>query len=414
MNLSEWIEKIQKVHPVSWDLGLDRVGEVGRRLDVLRPAQTTFLVAGTNGKGSTCEVLAQLCNAYGQSFGKATSPFLLRYNEQFIVNNNEVEDDEIISAFKKIEVARAEISLTYFEFSALAALIIFKQSNVDVAILEIGLGGRLDAMNIVDPDVSIITQIAIDHEQWLGSDRESIAKEKAGIYRSGRPCILVDNDPPQALFEEAVKSNANIWLLNRDFVYERGQLKVSGQEFDIRDTQLPVQSVLGAILAFEQAGYPLDQTKINSAVRSSELFGRFQQVAVTGSQGQDLVLILDVAHNPNAAQLLLENLQKHEIDHVQAIVGVYQDKDIDQMFKILSPIVKGWHFPKLDVERASSVEKLSHHLSHCCGLEGNTYAKVADAYDAATKGCESGGVVLVFGSFSMVASMLNHLNNKTN
>lgn len=414
MNLSEWIEKIQGVHPVSWDLGLERVGEVGRRLDVLKPAQTVFLVAGTNGKGSACEVLAQLCNVYGQSYGKATSPFLLRYNEQIIVNNSEVEDDVIIAAFQKIEDTRDDISLTYFEFSALAALIVFKQAHVDVAILEIGLGGRLDAMNIVDPDVSIITQIAIDHEQWLGSDRNSIAREKAGVYRPDLPCVVVDNDPPQSLFDEAAKCKAHIKVLNIDHSFQYGHLNVNGKDFSIGATALPIPSVLGAILAFHYAGFCLEQSKINKAVNTSRLCGRFQQLSIEGEKGQDLVLILDVAHNPNAAQFLLENLKRKEINQVQAIVGLYQDKDIDQVFKILSPLVKTWHFPRLELERASSVEKLSHHLSHSCGLQSDTYDKVADAYNAVIKLAEDGDVILVFGSFSMVAAMLNHLDSKIN
>jgi dihydrofolate synthase/folylpolyglutamate synthase len=414
MNLSQWIEKIQSVHPVSWDLGLERVGEVGRRLDVLKPAQTVFLVAGTNGKGSACEILAQLCNVYGQSYGKATSPFLLRYNEQIIVNNNEVEDDAIVAAFQKIEEVRRDITLTYFEFSALAALIIFKQFNVDVAILEIGLGGRLDAMNIVDPDVSIITQIAIDHEQWLGSDRNSIAREKAGVYRSDLPCIVVDNDPPQSLFDEAVKCKADIKVLNIDHSFQNGRLNVNGNEFSIGATALPMPSVLGAILAFHYAGFCLEQSKINKAVNTSKLHGRFQQLSIKGEKGQDLILILDVAHNPNAAHFLLENLKRKEINQVQAIVGLYQDKDIDQVFKIIAPIVKAWHFPSLGHERSSSVEKLSHHLSHSCGLESDTYDKVADAYKAVITLAEDGDVILVFGSFSVVAAMLNHLDNKIN
>ncbi|MFT5805640.1 MAG: dihydrofolate synthase/folylpolyglutamate synthase, partial [Candidatus Paceibacteria bacterium] len=184
MTLADWLLIIEQQHPVKWDLGLARVGEVGRRLGVLKPAPLTFLVAGTNGKGSTCEYLYQLCRTQNLKVGKSTSPHLQRFNERIEVQGEATTDAEICRAFAAIDEARAEISLSYFEFGALAALLVFKWQAVDVAILEVGLGGRLDAMNMTDPDVSVITRIALDHQSWLGDTRALISVEKAGILRA--------------------------------------------------------------------------------------------------------------------------------------------------------------------------------------------------------------------------------------
>jgi len=420
MNLNQWLKKIQAIHPVSWDLGLERVGEVARRLDLLKPARQVFLIAGTNGKGSTCEMLAQLCQVCDLSYGKTTSPYLLRYNEQFVINGEEVADQVIVNAFEKIDAARTNISLTYFEFSALAALFIFKQEKLDVAILEIGLGGRLDAMNIVDVDISIITRIAIDHEEWLGSNREDIAREKAGIYRQGRPCIIVDSNPPKSLFEEAINHQVDAKFLGRDFFFDANKLSLGDKEFEIPAGKLPAPSILAAVAAFITGQRIITQDNINEAVLQATLPGRYQKIHQKSPKGQDLIVIMDVAHNPDAAEYLLGALQDDGISHVQAVVGMYRDKDVDQVFNILSPIVKEWHFPMLDNERANAPEKLSSHLYSCCGLEGITYDTVSAAYRAALDGIErlsntglpvkEKGVILVFGSFSIVAAMLLQLN----
>jgi len=425
MNLNQWLDKIQTVHPVAWDLGLERVGEVGRRLDLLKPAKLVFLIAGTNGKGSTCEVLAQLCHVKNLSYGKTTSPFLLRYNEQFVINGEEVEDQLIISAFEKIDKARGDISLSYFEFGALTALLLFKQEKVEVAILEIGLGGRLDAMNIVDADVSIITRIAIDHVEWLGSNREDIAREKAGVYRNGHPCIIVDSNPPESLFEEASNRSVDARFIGRDFFFCDNKLTLDNREFQIPRGHLPSHSILAGVNAFLAASLDLAQVDIDEAVMQAKLPGRYQKHQVKSPRGQDLMIILDVAHNPNAAEYLLDTLRGEGFSQVQAIVGMYRDKDLDQILNILAPVIRDWHFPALDNERASSPEKLSAHLLGCCGLEGTTYDKVSAAYEAALHVVdesfieepfakqpfiEEKGVILVFGSFSIVAAMLQQLN----
>ncbi len=233
MTLKEWLEKIHQLHPRKWDLGLERVGSVGLRLNVLKPAERLFLVAGTNGKGSTCEFLSRLCHELGISYGTTTSPFLLDYNEQININGQPVDDAEIVSAFETIDEARRDISLTYFEFGALAALLIFSRHELDVAIVEVGLGGRLDAMNIVEPDLSIVTRVDIDHQEWLGIDRERIGREKAGILRAGRPGVFVDSDPPQSLFEEAEKLGVKTYCMGEDISFENDILTFKDQRYNL-------------------------------------------------------------------------------------------------------------------------------------------------------------------------------------
>ena len=405
MELAAWLEKIQQLHPIAWDLGLERVGAVGKILGVLKPAAKVFLVAGTNGKGSTCEYLARYCQALNLSYGKATSPFISIYNEQIVVNGQPVSDDTISAAFAEIDRARGAISLSYFEFGALAAMLIFKQCKVDVAILEIGLGGRLDAMNIVAPDVSVITRIALDHQNWLGDNREVIAIEKAGVMRRNVPVVMVDPEPPHSLTSEADRQGAIAKMIQRDFQVVGDELKVEGQTFHLPETQLPLPSAIAATVAFLCAEYPLDQKIVTSVLENSHLPGRFQKVS--GSPG----LILDVAHNPDAAGFLLDKLEREGYASMQAVVGLYQDKDIAGVFQHLAPVISGWHFVDLPGERGASAAHLQAVLSDSCGLSGKTYDKVSAATDAAKSSSDPEGTVLVFGSFLTVAAVLEYLDS---
>ncbi len=406
MNLAEWLAKIQKVHPLAWDLGLERVGEVGRRLKVLKPAKTVFLVAGTNGKGSTCEYLAGLCNELGLTYGKTTSPYLQNYNEQIVVDGDRVDDAEIVSAFEIIDETRGDITLTYFEYGALAALHIFTQKQLDVAIVEIGLGGRLDAMNIVDADISIITRIDVDHQNWLGDTREAIAREKAGILRTDRPCIFVDPDPPDSLFEEVKSKQAICNCLGRDFFYDAGVLNIDNKEFLLRNCLLPESSAVAAVCSMLVAGFDLDQQMVDQAVSKARLPGRYQII----DDGINQKTILDVAHNPNAAEYLLKKLKEDRLTSNRAVVGMYADKDIGKVFEILSPVISEWYLCDTPTERGAKSDELVTTLSDSCGLTGRTYDKISSAYKAAKADSKSDDVILVFGSFPVVAAVLRHLD----
>ncbi|HIG40509.1 MAG: bifunctional tetrahydrofolate synthase/dihydrofolate synthase [bacterium] len=411
MTLDLWLNKIRQLHPVKWDLGLERVGEVGERMGVIKPATTVFLVAGTNGKGSTCEFLAQLCHALGLSYGKTTSPFLLKYNEQIIVDGKQVADQEICDAFERIEHSRNKISLTYFEFGALAALDIFNRKHLDVAIIEIGLGGRLDAMNIVDPEVCIITRIDVDHQQWLGDNRESIGREKAGILRAGRPGICVDPAPPDSVFSAARELGIEIQSLGQGFSVEDELLTVGDHQFRLSNLQLPLPSAVAAVCGTLAAGFKLTQKLVDQAMSKARLDGRFQVLPMLEkrSEKRSRKTILDVAHNPGAAEYLCQKLHDQGISSVQAVTGMYGDKDIEQIFRVLTPLVAKWHLCDLDDERAASGDEMRQRLSSSCGLSGETYGKVSLAYDAATRAANEDEVILVFGSFPVVAAVLKYL-----
>jgi dihydrofolate synthase/folylpolyglutamate synthase len=403
MDLAAWLEKIQQVHPKDWDLGLDRVGKVGHRLDVLKPAPLVFLVAGTNGKGSTCEFLAGYCRSLNLRYGKTTSPFLNHYNEQIVVDGVPVSDEIIVEAFAEIDRVRGDISLSYFEFGALAALMIFKSAAVDVAILEIGLGGRLDAMNIVDPDVSIITKFAFDHQDWLGDSRELIAIEKAGVMRANKPVVLVDLDPPESLLSEATRQGALASFIQRDFYWREQRLEVDDQIWLLPETQLPMQSAIAATLGMTKAGYELTQSLVSQVLSEASLPGRLQHVSNAPT------IILDVAHNPDAAEYLFKQLEKLGITDVQAVVGLFKDKDIAGVFQHLAPLIDGWHLLGLPEERGASSDQLAGVLSDSCGLSGKTYDKVGYALESAKEAAGAEGTVLVFGSFVTVAAVLKYL-----
>ena len=403
MELNDWLTKISQVHPVAWDLGLERVSTVANRMGILSPAKKTVLVAGTNGKGSTCECLLRLAMRAGLRCGKATSPFLVNYNEQIVIDGVQVSDEKICQAFEAIESNRGETTLTYFEFSTLAALQIFNDSELDLAILEVGLGGRLDAMNIVNPDLSIITKIALDHEQWLGDTREIIAREKAGIMRPGKPCILVDSDPPSSLKTEAAQHKTPLLILDEDFLinghaYERGDVAIS-----LQHCGLPLPSAVAAIEACRLLDCELSRHDIADVLRRVSLPGRFQTIP-----GQ-VNTILDVGHNPNAAELLRDNCKQAIGRPVNAVVGMYADKDMAGVFIAMRDVVDNWFFADMPVDRAASAKDMAECLASSCGLTARTYGKVREAYDAAIANTSKGECVLVFGSFPVVADVLVYL-----
>ncbi|MFP6807549.1 MAG: bifunctional tetrahydrofolate synthase/dihydrofolate synthase [Pseudomonadales bacterium] len=421
MNLPEWLTHIENLHPLKWDLGLERVGEVGRRLDVIKPAPLTFLIAGTNGKGSCCEYLAALCQTRGLRAGKTTSPHLSIFNERIVIDGDVASDVEIVAAFESIDDARGDISLSYFEFSALAALVVFKRSKVDVAILEIGLGGRLDAMNIVEPDVSVITQIAMDHESWLGDSLSKIAVEKAGVMRGGKHCIVADPSPPDSIYECATEKQSQLMLLGQDFGLAAEQAwytESDGEKCRLALTgngHLPAASAAAALQAFSCAGYEINQEALTTVIESTRLPGRMQWL-----QGFKHSLLLDVAHNPNAASYLQDYLRDYLRDRlaakkgpgrIHAIVGMYGDKDIASVFAILDAQIDRWYLCEMSDPRAASAEELRDALSTEAGSRADTYDKVRIGCDSAFAAAKEDDLVLVFGSFPIVAEVLKITGN---
>ena len=386
-NLASWLSKIESSHFKSWDLGLDRVTAVGKQLGVLKPAPIVVLVAGTNGKGSTCEYLSEFGIRNGFKVGKSTSPHFFEFNERIQIDNEPLADEKIISAFKLIDEIRGAISLTYFEFSALAAMVCFLRERVDVAILEIGLGGRLDAMNIVEPDLSIITSIAIDHEAWLGSTRNEIGREKAGIMRAGKVCILGDTDPPQTIIGYADQLGAPLLRLGADFKLFAGQVSLSRESFS---------AACEAARVLEW-----DLTDRNDIARNTSLLGRKTWLH------KKCPILLDVAHNPSAIARLNEYISAAKpIGKIHAILGIYRDKDIQGVIEGIRSVVDFWHLIDDEDSRILPVSELLRFLSKPERSKATTYDNIRLPFAAVEKKVSNEDLIVVFGSFFAVSAAL--------
>ncbi len=372
-------------------MGLARVAEVGRRLGLMRPSETVILVAGTNGKGSTCEYLEAFALSSGFSVGKSTSPHLVRFNERIAINGEPVTDGLIVDAFRRINEMRSEVTLTYFEFATLASLLIFKQQAVDVAILEVGLGGRLDAMNIVDPDLTIITSIGLDHQEYLGTTREEIGLEKAGIMRPSIPCLVSDREPPSTVVGVAESIGSPLYRIGRDF----------DADLTLRP-HLPADSLAVATEAARQLNWRTDEAP--SIASQTRLAGR----RTWGRLHCDV--LLDVAHNPAAAESLAEYLAGlHRNGSIHAVLGMYADKDIEAVTGLLSPEIKTWHLAATDESRAEPPDRLKARLSVDSSVIVRTYGKISEAFAGAASVAGDDDLILVFGSFPVVGTCLQLL-----
>ena len=408
--LDEWLQTVERRHP-GWDLGLERVAAVGQRLGVLECAERILLVAGTNGKGSTCEYLTRLALEAGLKVGTSTSPHFHRFNERIRVDGRPVSDGRIIDAFRSIETARREISLSQFEFIALASLIVFKEEMSDMAVLEIGLGGRLDAMNIVDPDVSVITSIAMDHERWLGNDRETIAVEKAGIMRADVPCVYADPMPAESIVREASARNAPLRLMGRDFDMKGTTLTYSDGG-GCRSVELPEQpglpeeSFAAAVQAMAEAGLGFDAATLSAVAENTTLTGRGQVITL------HCPVMFDVAHNPAAASRLARQvIRKLPAGEVHAVFGIYRDKDIAGVALPLANLVKTWRLADMDEARAAPATEVQRILRGIPTGRSYTYGRIADAVKAALDACTADDLLIVFGSFPVVAGALEETDN---
>lgn len=413
--LSEWLSWQEKLHPAAIDLSLDRIKRTLRQLQWRAPACPVITVGGTNGKGSTVAMLRRILSAAGYRVGSFTSPHLIRYNERITVAEQEVSDASLIAAFERIDAARGPDTLTFFEFNALAALLIFESAGVDVIVLEVGLGGRLDAVNVVDADIAIISSIALDHCDWLGSDVETIGKEKAGILRRGKVAIFGARDMPSSIEIAARERGSVLNRLGRDFDWhrqgDRWQWRSSKTQFDelappgLQGTiQLDNAAAVLAALEALTPRLPVTRAAIEEGLRTVRLSGRFQ-ILHFGPQW-----ILDVAHNPAAAQTLAQRLS--ELDPRQptiAVCGVLNDKDLSGILAPLENSFDHWIAVGLSGPRASPVGEFADNL-HAAGLN------VAACCPDVVSGCERAlvlagmqGRVVVFGSFMTVGPALQWL-----
>lgn len=422
--LAEWLAYQERVNPRAIELGLERVREVWQRMGAPVPAQRVITVGGTNGKGSSVALLEAMLRAGGQRVGSFTSPHLLEYNERVRIDGSNVDDAALVASFERIEAARGtgqlvEIPLTYFEFGTLAALDLFARADLDVAILEVGLGGRLDAVNIVDADVAIITTVDLDHMDWLGHDRDSIGREKAGIARAGRVTIVGESEPPDGLLEALAACGARIERAGVDFA---GEPRINGWRWRHRDgvtmelpelaLAAPVQyanaaAAIAALHALRRDRKWITPTEffaaVSSGMRNVQISARLQ---LLGAAPQ---LVVDVGHNPQAARALAEWLDAQPVGPVHAVYGALADKDVAGVVAALGPRIAYWHLAGLDqaTSRGLAGAALAKELRQALPQAAFAiHADVAGALRAARADTPAGGRILAFGSFFVASAVL--------
>jgi dihydrofolate synthase / folylpolyglutamate synthase len=404
--LAEWLGYIERQHPKSIALGLDRIAVIfsEMKIEIRCPV---FTVGGTNGKGSTCAMLESILRAAGYRTGLYTSPHLLRYNERVRVAGVEASDEALAESFEAVERARGAVPLTYFEFGTLAALWLLSRERIEAAVLEVGLGGRLDAVNIVDPDCAVLTSVGIDHVDYLGATREEIGREKAGIFRAGRPAVVAEPDPPQSV----LRAPGEKLFVGRDFGYqaEAGQWtywgpggRRGGLAYPALRGKVQLRNAAAAICALGTVQLPLAMQEVRRGLAEVQVPGRFQVLP-----GRPQV-ILDVAHNAQAAKVLAQNLADAGFARETiAVCGMLRDKDIAAVLRALAPRVTRWHLASLPGPRGARASELSEKLS----AGSNLFESVSEAFVAAKAVAGENDKIVVFGSFLTVAEVMAWLNN---
>jgi dihydrofolate synthase/folylpolyglutamate synthase len=395
---------------------LERIAAVLARMSDAAPDFAVISIAGTNGKGSCAAMLEAILLAAGYRVGCYTSPHVLRYNERIHVNGEMVSDEILCEAFAVVDAARENTSITYFEFGTLAAIRIFQQAAVEVAILEVGLGGRLDAVNVLDADVALITAIDLDHQDWLGVDRESIGREKAGILRTGRPAVCIDPQPPQSVLQQAQQLQVPLALLGRDFSYQAHADHWTWQGPQGLRYQLPRPALTGAFqlanaagvvmvlqhLATLNASLSVKPEAIAQGLQQVQLLGRFQQLPGVPRR------ILDVAHNPQSAHMLAQNLAAQDCaGRTRLVLAMLADKDISSVIRYLQPLVDDWYLAPLEVARGASLEKIRAAFAGVIpNGQAQGFASVEAAFAAAQQQATAEDRIVVAGSFYTVAAAL--------
>lgn len=399
--LFAWLNHFGQLHTKVIDLGLERAAEVATRAALLKPAPFIFTVAGTNGKGTTCRMLEAVLIASGLRVGVYSSPHLLHYTERVRIQGEALTEQQHSASFAQIETARGTVSLTYFEAGTLAALNLFKQANLDIVILEVGLGGRLDATNIVDSDVAVVTSIGLDHTDRLGPDRNSIGREKAGIFRTDKAAVVGERDMPTSIAEVAAKKGAHLLQCGLDWRWEASahDWRFTDAQGELRQLPLPLiplANAATALAALRAANFTIDEQALRRCLAQTTLPGRFQILQHTP------LTIVDVAHNPPAAAWLAQRLvQQTPTGRRHAVVGMLADKDIAGTLSSLNEHIDMWYCASLDTPRGANAAQLAAYLP-----QADCYSCVVDAWHAALASAAPNDTIVIFGSFYTVAQML--------
>jgi len=412
--LADWLSWQETLHLSEIDLGLDRIREVAKNLGLLSPSFPIITIAGTNGKGSYVAFFESILKEQGYKTGSYTSPHLIDYNERIKLSSLNVSDEFIIKAFEKIDQARDGISLTYFEFGTLAAIYIFTQQKVDVAILEVGLGGRLDASNLWDTSLAIITSIGIDHIDWLGDDREVIAVEKAGIMRKDVPVICGDLDPPHSIATEAKQLGAILYQINKDFSYKKQKHKTWNWKGFNQSYTLPSPSLSGDFQLNNSATViaglnaikhllPIDEDSIKQGLKKASIIGRLQLIQ------QKPEWLIDVAHNPHAAKQLVKYLNTNPVKgKTIALFSMLKDKDINQVIAIMNSNIDEWHIVELDGPRSTKLPDLKRIImQQSQNKTVLTHKSFVEACKSLKRTSKLQDRVVAFGSFLVISEVIN-------
>jgi dihydrofolate synthase/folylpolyglutamate synthase len=412
--LDDWLAHCERLHPKSVDFTLERVKAVRARLGLGFDAPV-ITVAGTNGKGSTCAMIESIAVQAGYRVGLYIKPHLVHFEERCRINGQMANAELLLPHFEAVESAREGITLTYFEFTMLAILRAFQHAKLDLVILEVGLGGRLDAVNAFDTDCAVITSISLDHTEWLGPDRESIGREKAGILRAGKPAIVSDPEPPKSVLDAAAAVGADLWLLGRDFNVQgdRQQWAWAGRGRRYHALGYPalrganqLLNAAGALAALEalRDRLPVTAQAVRQGLALVELPGRFQIVP------GEPVMVLDVAHNPQSVAALAANLdQMGFYPRTHAVFGVMADKDVATVLRHIAPIVDAWYLTDLPLPRAATAQSLLSLVGEAAGARAvatSCHASPSDALRSALEHADPADRIVVFGSFYTVGGVL--------
>ncbi|MCV6588538.1 MAG: bifunctional tetrahydrofolate synthase/dihydrofolate synthase [Marinobacterium sp.] len=413
-SLAQWLDWVERMHPTEIELGLERVRRVYESLQLDFGNTQLVTVAGTNGKGSTIAYLATILQQAGYRTGCYTSPHFLRYNERVVLEQQQASDEALCQAFQAVDAVRGDVSLTYFEWGTLVALYLLAQAKLDVALLEVGLGGRLDAINIVDPHIAVVTSIGLDHIDWLGDDIEVIGAEKSGIFRAGRPAVSGVDQPPASIAATAQQLGAVLYQRDLAFSVEReddcwhwcgkGSDGESLNYHNLPIPQLPFQNAATALQVLALLPQQVDQQAIIEGLQQARMTGRMQDVAIPEGR-----CLLDVAHNPQAAELMVERLSDYQ-GKVRLVLGMLGDKDYAQVLQILQPLAGHFYLATLNGPRGCSAQSLAAMLPD--NAPAACYDSVAQALSAARQALQADECLLVAGSFFTVSAALDALKTE--